>query len=317
MFSRVVRKPSSVRQVRGRADGRQSLGYPGKETNYLEGNGILGEADYADRMNSKQNNFGALLKTWRKRRHLSQLELVARADISQRHLSFLESGRASPSRSMVLHLAERLGVPLRERNLMLSAAGFSAEYGDQPLDHPTLCQVREMVDRVVRGHEPYPAMAVDRHWTLVTANEAFRVFTEGVDPELLREPANALRVCLHPKGIAQRIVNFPEWRSLLLHQLEREIDVSGDLRLAELLDEFRSYPVTRNAGLPVNSRRAEFAGIAIPLELLVEGEVLSFIGTVTTFGTPANTHLSELTIESFFPADPATAAAMHRMAAHA
>jgi transcriptional regulator with XRE-family HTH domain len=255
---------------------------------------------------------GEHLRSWRQRRRLSQLDLACDADISARHVSFLETGRARPSRDMVLHLAERLEVPLRERNVLLVAAGFAPVFAERPLDDPALAAARDVVKRVLAGHEPYPAIAVDRHWVLVAANLAAGRIMDGVAPVLLQPPVNVLRVALHPDGLARRTVNLAEWRSHLLAQLRRQIEATGDPVLVALGDELARYPSPRSIGPqpPTNS-----SAVAIPLRLTCGPDILSFLSIITVFGTPVDVTLSELAIEAFFPADGATAEALRRMAA--
>jgi transcriptional regulator with XRE-family HTH domain len=255
---------------------------------------------------------GNLLRTWRQRRRLSQLALACDAEISQRHLSFLESGRAAPSRNMILHLAEQLDVPLRDRNVLLVAAGFAPIYRERPLGDPALQEARKAVDVVLKGHEPYPALAVDRHWTLVAANRAVSQLLNGADPELLQPPVNVLRLSLHPAGLAPRIVNSAQWRAHVLARLSRQAEASADRVIADLLRELRDFPSTSKDEHALEAR--EFAGIAVPLRLTSASGVLSFFSTTTVFGTPLDITLSELAIESFFPADAATADIMRRLA---
>src|SRR5262245_59651484 len=187
---------------------------------------------------------GILLRNWRRRRHLSQLDRACDADISARHLSFLENGRSQPSREMLLHLAAQLEVPLRERNMLLVAAGYAPVFQERSLEDPALQAARKIIDLVLAGHEPYPALAIDRHWTLVAANRTDPLLIAGVDASLLKAPVNVLRLSLHPAGLAPRIANLPEWRSHLLTRIRRQVDVSGDSFLAELLTELSGYPVT-------------------------------------------------------------------------
>jgi transcriptional regulator with XRE-family HTH domain len=257
--------------------------------------------------------FGDLLREWRQRRHLSQLDLAGEADISTRHLSFVESGRAQPSREMVLHLAERLDVPLRERNVLLVAAGYAPVFRERPLADPAMASARRAIELVLKGHEPYPALAVDRHWTMVSANGAVATMVAGADVSLLQPPVNVLRLSLHPKGLAPRIGNLPEWRAHLLERLRRQVEVSADSVLSELLKELRSYP----ASPVVRSRRPgnerEFAGVAVPVQFVTDNGTLSFFSTTTVFGTPIDITLSELALEAFFPADAATAEALRKM----
>jgi transcriptional regulator with XRE-family HTH domain len=254
---------------------------------------------------------GAQLRDWRQRRRLSQLDLASEADISTRHLSFVETGRALPSREMLIRLAETLAVPLRERNTLLTAAGYAPMYRERPLDDPALAAARRAVDLVLQGHEPYPALAVDRHWNLLAHNRAVTPFLAGVDPSLLGPPANVLRLSLHPQGMAPRIVNLAQWRSHLLARLRQQVAASADRALAALLDELSALPGPADAP----SAAAEAQGVAVPLVVRSPdgGGVLSFISTTTVFGTPVDITLSELALETFFPADPATAQALRRL----
>ncbi|HEY7641063.1 MAG TPA: helix-turn-helix transcriptional regulator [Steroidobacteraceae bacterium] len=253
---------------------------------------------------------GDLLREWRQRRRLSQLDFSVEAEISSKHLSFLETGRSQPSREMVLHLAELLDVPLRERNSLLIAAGFAPMFKEHALSDPALQPAREAVDLVLKGHEPYPAIAVDRHWQLIAANAPARYFMTGVAPALLTPPLNVLRLTLHPDGMAPRIVNLAEWRSHLLARLRRQIEVSADPVLADLYKELSAYPAPAHTA----ESPASAVSYAVPFRLATDAGVLSFISTITVFGTPVDVTLSELALESFFPADPATAAALRALA---
>ena len=213
---------------------------------------------------------------------------------------------------MILHLAEQLDIPLRDRNVLLVAAGFAPIYRERLLGDPALRAAREAVDIVLKGHEPYPALAVDRHWTLVAANRAVPPLLAGADPALLRPPVNVLRLSLHPAGLAPRIVNLAHWRAHVLARLSRQIEASADPVLADLLRELRDFPSTSKDR---NAREVhEFAGVVVPLKLASASGVLSFFSTTTMFGTPLDVTLSELAIESFFPADAATADVMRRLA---
>ncbi|MFG2009460.1 helix-turn-helix domain-containing protein [Micromonospora sp. NPDC048868] len=248
---------------------------------------------------------GALLRQWRRRRGLSQLALAVGAEISTRHLSFVETGRSAPSREMVLRLAEHLDVPLRDRNRLLLAAGYAPVYSQAPLDSPELRRVLDAVRRVLRAHEPYPAVAVDRRWNLVAGNATLPLLTEGAAAHLLRPTANALRLTLHPEGMAPRIANLGEWRAHLLGRLRRHLALTDDPELGALHDELCGYPggpAAPDAGLP----RA--GDVVVPLRLRHPGGELAFLSTVSTFGTPLDVTVEELSIESFFPADEATAA---------
>ncbi|HEY8537144.1 MAG TPA: helix-turn-helix transcriptional regulator [Vicinamibacterales bacterium] len=261
-------------------------------------------------MHSTLRPAGELLREWRLRRRLSQLDLACDAGISSRHLSFLETGRARPSREMILRLAEHLDVPLRARNTLLMAAGFAPIYPERPLSDPALSAARRAVDLVLAGHEPYPALAVDRHWTLVAANRAVQPLLAGVASALLEPPVNVLRLTLHPDGLAGRIANPGEWRAHLLHRLQRQVDVSGDAGLADLLEELRGYPVPATAG---EETLFDPDAFVVPFRLRTGAGTLSFFSTTTVFGTPVDITLSELALETFFPADAETAQACRRL----
>jgi transcriptional regulator with XRE-family HTH domain len=250
-------------------------------------------------------HFGDILREWRQRRRMSQLDLALEAEISTRHLSFLETGRSQPSREMVQLLTEKLDMPLRERNIMLVSAGFAPVYSERSLDDPALQSARQAIDLVLKGHEPYPALAVDRHWSLVAGNEALFSLLEGVDPALLKPPVNVLRLSIHPAGLARRIVNFTEWRGHLVSRLQRQVDVTGDATLAALIEELRAYPIP-DAAKRGPAQKHDHAGIVVPLQLLTEEGALTLFSTTTIFGTPVDVTLSELAIEAFFPADPET-----------
>jgi transcriptional regulator with XRE-family HTH domain len=256
---------------------------------------------------------GDLLREWRQRRRMSQLDLSLEAEISTKHLSFLETGRSQPSRDMVLLLAEQLDVPLRDRNVLLVAAGYAPMFAERPLEDPALQAARKAVDLVLAGHEPYPALAVDRHWTLIAANRAVGRLIGGADAALLRPPVNVLRLSLHPKGLAPRIANLPEWRAHLLARLRRQVEVSADPVLTELMAELGTYPAPSHAR-PRPQAGHDFAGVVVPLQFVTEQGTLSFFSTTTVFGTPLDITLSELALESFYPADATTAEALRRLA---
>lgn len=257
---------------------------------------------------------GDCLREWRGRRRMSQLDLAGAAGISARHLSFIETGRARPSREMVLNLAETLEVPLRERNAMLMAAGFAPLYGERNLADPALASAREAIDLVLAGHEPYPALAVDRRWTLIAHNRAVLPLLEGVAPALLTPPVNVLRLSLHPDGVGPRIVNFVEWRAHVVARLKRDLDLTVDAAIADLLAELRAYPVPAHARLQ-RAPEPGPPGMVVPLRIAAPAGVLSFISTITVFGTPVDVTLSEIAIESFFPADARTGEVLRAMAA--
>lgn len=254
--------------------------------------------------------FGHVLREWRQRRRLSQLALALDAGVSQRHLSFVESGRAQPSREMVLRLAEQLAVPLRERNRLLLTAGYAPSFGERSLDDPALEPVRLAVERVLEAHAPYPAIAVDRHWNLVAANGSVAPILACAAPPLLQSPVNVLRLSLHPDGLAPRIVNLRQWGRQLLERLQRQVEVSGDPKLDELLSELRTYSLApgRGGSSGPHGVRDDGGDVFIPFQLATDdGSVLSFIGTTMVFGTPVDVTVSELAVECFFPADAETA----------
>jgi len=248
---------------------------------------------------------GTLLRDWRRRRRLSQLDLALHADVSARHISFLETGRSHPSREMLLHLAEQLDVPLRDRNALLQAAGFAPVYTENGLDDPELRAAREAIQLVLNGHEPYPALAIDRHWNLAAANRAVAPLLAGVKRELFDPPLNVLRMSLHPAGLAPRIANLPDWRRHVLARLQHQIDQTADPILVALHAELRDYPLPPGDYDPP-TEPARHTTFVIPLRLRTERGTLSFLSTTTVFGTAVDITLSELAIESFFPADEAT-----------
>ncbi len=250
--------------------------------------------------------FGALLRQWRSHRRVSQLELSSQAEVSTRHLSFVETGRSQPSREMVLKICEHLDVPLRERNRMLLAAGFAPVYPENDLDAPQMAAARIAVREVLEAHRPYPALAVDRAWNVVDTNPAVAVLTQVVSPALLADlPLNALRLTLHPDGMAPYITNLSQWRAAILHALLRNARARADADMLALHAELLSYP----GGEPHSDRTATAPGaIYVPLKLRIGETNLSFLAIIATFGTALDITLSELAIESFFPADPATAA---------
>ena len=258
---------------------------------------------------AKPLHVGEHLREWRQSRHLSQLGLAVDAEISARHLSFVETGRAAPSREMVLRLAERLEVPLRERNVLLVAAGFAPAFPQRALDDPALKSARQAIDLVLKAHEPNPALAYDRHWNLVSANRMVAPLLDGVPERLLGQPFNILRLAFHPEGLAPRTVNLAEWAAHLLERLHRQCEATADPELLKLYQDLKRYPIPARAG-PISADN-----VAIPFKLRHNGEVLSFISTTMVFGTPVDITLSELALETFFPADDLTAERLREMAA--
>lgn len=255
---------------------------------------------------------GPLLRDWRQRRRMSQLDLACEADISTRHLSFVETGRARPSREMLMHLFELLDIPLRDRNELLRAAGFASAFAELALDSAAMAAAREAVAMVLRGHEPYPALAVDRHWNLLAANQAATRLMGGIAPELLLPPVNVLRANLHPDGLAPRIINLTEVREHIFARLRRMIAHSGDRVLHDLLAELISYP-SHAAHEPAQISTPN-ADVVLPVRFQSPLGELSLFTTITQFGTPLDVSLSELALECFYPADAGTARLLHALA---
>jgi transcriptional regulator with XRE-family HTH domain len=248
---------------------------------------------------------GEHIRAWRLRRRRSQLDLACEAEISCRHLSFIETGRSAPSRAMILRLAEELEVPPRERNVLLTAAGFAPIFPERSLSDSALARAREAIDRILASQAPYPAFALDRHWQVVSSNGALPELYEGVSPHLLAPPINVMRLSLHPEGMAPRILNHAEWRDHLLMRLRRQVELTADPAVIALLDEVSAYP------RPASGRAVRLApdpgAVAVPLRLASPLGELSFVSTTTVFGTPIDITLSELMLELFFPADAETA----------
>ncbi|MFE2748736.1 helix-turn-helix domain-containing protein [Streptomyces scopuliridis] len=264
---------------------------------------------------------GPLLRDWRKRRRVSQLELAIRADSSARHISFIETGRARPSEEMVLRLAERLDVPVRERNTLLLAAGYAPRFTETALDDPAMDAVREGLERLLRGYEPYPAVVVDGTYTVVAANRGIAMLMEGLPAKLLAPPLNAMRLTLHPEGLAPRIRNLREWRGHLLDQMERQLALDRSPALRAVYEEVAAYPLPESgveeAGAEADGAEADGTGalrsvagpsFALPMIIEHDGRVLSFLSSISTFNTPMDVTVAELAIETFLPADPATVA---------
>ncbi len=253
---------------------------------------------------------GDLLRQWRLRRRKSQLALATQANISTRHLSFLETGRSTPSREMVLALAEELEVPLRDRNALLIGAGFAPMFPERALSDPALESARHVVEIVLSGYEPFPALAVDRHWNMVSANRAVTALITGVDPSLIQPPINVLRLSLHPLGLAPRIANLAEWHAHVVARLKRQAEMTADPLLEALHREIEGYaPQDAYQG----DRGPSHSDVAVPFQMKSDAGVLSFYSTTMVFGTPVDVTLSELAIEAFFPADAFTAAALRRL----
>ncbi|MCX4965847.1 helix-turn-helix domain-containing protein [Streptomyces sp. NBC_00654] len=267
---------------------------------------------------ARDTEVGPLLRRWRERRRISQLELALRADSSARHISFIETGRSRPSEEMVLRLAEHLDVPVRERNALLVVAGYAPRYRETPLEDPSMDALREGMERLLQGYDPFPALVVDGTYTVVAANRGSSLLLAGVAGHLLAPPLNAMRITLHPEGLAPRILNLPEWRADLLAQMERQIALARSPRLRALYEEVAAYPPPERAaggprpgergmggpgGRPAQDGPAPFA---LTLRIAHEGRVLSFVASITTFNTPMDVTVAELAIETFLPADRET-----------
>jgi len=259
------------------------------------------------------STFGEHLKTWRHRRRMSQEELAADADISTRHLSYVETGRANPSREMVLRLAARLEVPLREQNAFLLAAGYAPVYRESALNDPEFAAAKRTIELILKSHEPFPALAIDRRWNLVATNSMVAPMLADVHPALLQPPVNVLRLSLDPLGIAPNIVNLTQWRDHLFERLSHQIAATADPALIALLRELRGLPASENGN--EEHMQGEHTGIAVPLKLRTPVGVLSFISTTTVFGSPADVTLQELALEMFFPLDEFTRQALNASAA--
>lgn len=255
---------------------------------------------------------GPHLRAWRERRRISQLELALRADSSARHISFIETGRSRPSEEMVLRLAEHLDVPVRERNALLLAAGYAPHYPETPLGDPALDALRDGMERLIQGYEPYPALVVDAGYTVLAANRGIAMLLEGVPEELMTPAPNAMRLTLHPRGLAPRIRNLREWRGHLLAQMEREIALHRSERLRALYEEVSAYPVPEST--PGAEPAEPVPYFALPMQIEHEGRILSFVSSISTFNTPMDVTVAEIAIETFLPADPATTKYLHTLA---
>lgn len=248
---------------------------------------------------------GVLIRNWRQRRHVSQLDLAHRAGVSTRHVSFIETGRSSPSSAMILRLCEHLAVPLRDQNKLLLAAGFAPAHPEHGMADPPMAQASQAIDQILNGHNPFPALVIDQGWDLVAANEGVYRMLDGLPADVLEPPVNVLRLSLDPRGLAPRIVNLAQWHEHLVARLERELDASADPRLAELLAEVGPAPQPQ-----ANSTGTAEPSLVVPLQLRVGDDVWSLLSTTTVFGTPREVTLSELAIEAFYPADDETRALM-------
>lgn len=254
-------------------------------------------------MSERSQSVGNLLKIWRERRRKSQLDLALEAEISTRHLSFVETGKAKPSREMILLLAENLEIPLREQNKILIVGGYAPVFSEKSFDDISLQNARQAVESILKGHEPFPALAIDRHWNMVAANSIVPLLLESVAIELLAPPVNVLRLSLHPQGLAPQIVNLAQWKTHLMTRIHRQIDQTADEQLERLAKEINGYK-TQNSKI----EKVENLPTDIVIPLVIESKLgrLSFISTTTIFGTPIDITVSEIALETFFPADEAT-----------
>ncbi|MER5945563.1 helix-turn-helix transcriptional regulator [Streptomyces sp. NPDC001904] len=256
---------------------------------------------------------GRLLRGWRERRRVSQLDLALRADSSARHISFVETGRSRPSEEFLLRLAEHLDVPVRERNALLLAAGYAPRFAETSLDDPSLGALRAGLDQLLRGYEPYPALIVDATYDVVAANRGVALLLESLPEHLLAaEPMNAMRLTLHPEGLAPRIRNLRAWRGHLLAQMERQIALARSPALRALYDEVAAYPVPERDGDPGPADGVPY--FALPMIIEHDGQVLSFVSSISTFNTPMDVTVAELAVETLLPADPATVKYLRRNA---
>lgn len=262
-------------------------------------------------MDKQTTSVGEMLREWRRRRRMSQLAFACDAEISARHLSFLETGRSRPSRQMLLHLSELLEIPFRERNALLIASGFAPIFSETRLDSPDAAAARRAIDLMLAAHEPFPALAVDRHWNLVAANAGIPLLLTGVADKLLEAPINVLRLSLHPEGLASRIENLGEWRAHIFARLQQQMDITNDEGLAALVSELEAYPGGKK---PVESYDAQFGGLIVPLKFRSGAKTLSFFSATTVFTTAVDITFSELIIETFMPADEFTASVIRQLA---
>ncbi|NMO04097.1 helix-turn-helix transcriptional regulator [Gordonia sp. TBRC 11910] len=254
-------------------------------------------------MTTVHPDVGSLVREWRTRRRLSQLELGLRADVSAKHVSFVETGRSRPTREMLLNLSEHLDIPLRERNEILLAGGFAPAYPEHSISDVPMAAVASAISQILGAHQPNPAVVVDRQWSMVDANPAVGLLIEGCSAELLEPPVNVLRLALHPAGMARRIVNLGQWRAHLLDRLQHQIAVTGDPKLVRLAEELAGYPGADHA-------RAHTSELIVPLQIDTAAGRLNFLSTTTVFGAPLDVTVADLAIEAFYPADEATRATL-------
>lgn len=250
---------------------------------------------------------GGLIRQWRERRRLSQLELALRADVSARHLSFVETGRSKPTSEMILRLADELEVPLRERNTLLLSGGFAPTYPQHRLGEPSMAAVSDAITKILDAHHPFPAVVVDQHWDMVDGNTAIDLLVAGAADHRLEPPVNVLRLSLHPDGLAPRIVNLAEWRAHLIGRVDSQVSATADATLVALRDELLTYPH------PDDTRPPPTDAIIVPLRLRVGDDELSLFSMTTVFGAPREVTVAELAIETFYPADASSTALLHRL----
>jgi transcriptional regulator with XRE-family HTH domain len=271
--------------------------------------GVFLAAGYRIHMTTQQHSFGILLRRWRQRRRMTQIDLALAAESSTRHLSCLETGKARPSPEMIARLAEYLDIPFRDRNALLLSAGFAPAFQERAVDG--LEAAKLAMDRLLQAHQPYPAFAVDRHWNVALSNSALPQLYEGCSPELLRPPVNAMRLILHPAGMGPRILNFDAWRAYSLSVLRQQLEVRADPLIRDLHEELATYPAPANADTAVSLDEPQ--RLLMPLRIGTRFGTVSFLNTLTVFGTPNEITLSELALEMLFPADEQTVQIANKM----
>ena len=266
---------------------------------------VHGGTVHSEPMTTPQPPFGTLLRRWREHRRMTQVDLALAADSSTRHLSCLETGRAQPSREIIRRLADCLDIPLREQNTLMLAAGFAPAFAERSIAE--LEAAERAMDRVLKAHLPYPAFAVDRHWNVVLSNSALQQLYEGCSEEMLRHrPVNAVRLTLHPQGMGPRILNYAEWRGHTLQLLKNQMQRQADPGLEALLAEVQSYPVPMRSDTCASPEFDATQRLATPLRIATRFGTVSFLNTLTVFGTPSDVTLAELALEMLFPADDET-----------
>ena len=255
---------------------------------------------------------GRLLREWRQRRRRSQMDLALDVGVSTRHLSFVETGRSRPSAELIVALTQHLDVPLKDRNGVLVAAGYAPRYRRTALDDAAMPHVRQALHRLLDSHDPYPGVAIDRMWNVVIANGAAQRLTTALPSELAGPPINVFRACLHIDGLARQTLNFADWAAYLVDRLHRIVAETADAEVAALVEEVDAYPTVRALTNGSDGPPRGEPLLLVPWELQLGPDRLSLFTTLTTFGTPRDITLDELSIELFYPADAATDAWLRR-----